>query len=246
MAMRLAIITDTHGNLPALQTALAAVDLFGVDLLVHTGDAIGIGPYPRECLELLTTRPATHCLMGNHDAWYAFGLPQPRPAWMGEGEWAHQQWTHAQIGDDFRTVVAAWPYSTRIDSPAGAVELLHFPRRAENDFLLPNEAPKSAEAAGRLFATDARFLFYGHNHEPADLQGTTTRYINPGSLGCAPEPVARIAFLVLHEYEQWKLTTSIIRYDPTELLVEFDRRGVPERDFIRRVFMPFGPTLSAS
>src|SRR5262245_47045617 len=121
--MRLAVITDVHGNLPALQAALAEIDRFGVDLLVHTGDAIGIGPFPRECIELLSARPATSCLMGNHDAWYAFNLLQTRPQWMNMGEWQHQQWTHEQVGDVLRPTVAAWPYRLQIDSPAGLVEM---------------------------------------------------------------------------------------------------------------------------
>ncbi|MEO8084852.1 MAG: hypothetical protein ABI780_13595 [Ardenticatenales bacterium] len=36
--------------LPALQAALAAIDRLGVDLTVHTGDTVGIGPHPRECV----------------------------------------------------------------------------------------------------------------------------------------------------------------------------------------------------
>jgi predicted phosphodiesterase len=243
--MRLAVITDAHGNLPALQAALTSIDRFGVDLLVHTGDAIGIGPYPRQCLEILTTRRATCCLMGNHDAWYAFGLPQPRPAWMGVGELEHQQWTHAAVGSDLAATVAAWPYTARFDSPAGPIELLHFPRNRDGNFLMPSAAPKTAAAADALLQSDARFVFYGHHHDPADWVGATTRYVNPGALGCAPEPVARVAFLVIQDAAQWELTVSAIPYDPAQLLVEFDRRGVPERDFIRRVFMPFGPSAPA-
>jgi predicted phosphodiesterase len=238
--MRLAVITDAHGNLPALQAALAAIDRFGVDLLVHTGDAIGIGPYPRECLEILMTRPATCCLLGNHDAWYAFGLPEPRPPWMGNGEWEHQQWTHTEVGSTLRPMVATWPYTALLDTPAGSIELLHFPLHPNGDFIMPSAAPKTGEAADALFQSIARFVFYGHHHDPANLVSTKTRYLNPGALGCAPKPVARIAFLVVRGAAQWELTISAIPYDPTALLVEFDKRGVPERDFIRRVFMPFG------
>jgi predicted phosphodiesterase len=244
--MRLAVITDAHGNLPALQAALAAIDRFGVDHLIHTGDAVGIGPYPCECVELLAARPATTCLMGNHDAWYAFGLPEPRPEWMGVGEWEHQQWTHAALGDDLRSTVAAWPYQARFDSEAGSIELLHFPLNPAGEFLMPGAAPKTGEAADALFGGNARFVFFGHNHEPADVAGATTRYINPGSLGCAPEPVARIIFLVVHSANRWELSPSAIPYDPAALLDEFDKRGVPERDFIRRVFMPFGPSTSTT
>lgn len=244
--MRLAIITDVHGNLPALRAALAEIDRFGVDLLVHTGDVIGIGPFPRECVELLTTRSATRCLMGNHDAWYAFGLPQPRPEWMSVGEWQHQQWTHTQLGAVLRSTVAAWPYTIRIDSPVGPVEMLHFPRKPDGDFVSPKAAPKTGAAADVLFQSQARFVFYGHHHESSDLTGLTTRYVNPGSLGCTPEPIARVAFLMISDSQQWELSVSTIAYDPTELLREFDRREVPEREFIRRVFMPFGSSRTAT
>ena len=80
--MKFAVITDAHGNLPALQAALAAIA--GEDC-----DAVGIGPYPAETLDLLLNPPRLHCQMGNHDALFAGGLPEPRPAWMGEGDLLH-------------------------------------------------------------------------------------------------------------------------------------------------------------
>jgi predicted phosphodiesterase len=238
--MRLAILTDAHANLPALRAALAAVDRFAPDLTVHTGDAIGTGPYPRECLELLLARPATRCLMGNHDAWYAFGLPDPRPDWMSVGERAHQVWTHAQLGDELRGVVAAWPYNLRLETPAGAIELLHFPLRPNDEFLSARFAPRTGEEADALFGGGAWMTFYGHDHTAADVTGAATRYVNPGSLGCSPTPAARIAFLEVRTAADWTLSFAAERYDPTDLLRAFDDREVPERDFIRKVFMPCG------
>ena len=104
---RVAVCTDAHANLPALRAALTAIDRLGVDAIYHTGDLIGIGPYPAECLDLLLRRADARCLMGNHDAWFAFGLPAPRPPWMSEGEWEHQQWVHAQLDASLRATVAA-------------------------------------------------------------------------------------------------------------------------------------------
>ncbi len=48
--MRLVVMTDVHANLPALDAAPTAIAHHGYDLLVHTGDAISIGPFPAECL----------------------------------------------------------------------------------------------------------------------------------------------------------------------------------------------------
>jgi protein phosphatase len=51
--MKIAVMTDVHANLPALAAALDAIRREGCEALFHTGDAIGIGPYPAECLDLL-------------------------------------------------------------------------------------------------------------------------------------------------------------------------------------------------
>lgn len=65
--MKIAILTDVHGNLPALQVALRAIRREGADAIFHTGDAIGIGPFPAECLELLLSTPGMNLICGNHD-----------------------------------------------------------------------------------------------------------------------------------------------------------------------------------
>jgi predicted phosphodiesterase len=77
--VRIGVITDAHANLPALTAVLHALDTEGCDVIVHCGDAIGIGPHPAEVLTTLLERDGVHLLMGNHDAWFAHGLPEPRP-----------------------------------------------------------------------------------------------------------------------------------------------------------------------
>jgi predicted phosphodiesterase len=80
MPTKIAVMTDVHANLPALQAALSAIKREGYDLLVHTGDAIAIGPYPAEAVDLLLSIPDSILVMGNHDAWFADGLFDPRPS----------------------------------------------------------------------------------------------------------------------------------------------------------------------
>ena len=53
MEMKIAVLTDVHGNLPALQATLRGIRREGCDAIFHTGDSIGIGPYPAECLDLI-------------------------------------------------------------------------------------------------------------------------------------------------------------------------------------------------
>jgi predicted phosphodiesterase len=102
--MKVAVLTDVHANLPALRAVLGQLEQEGFDLLVHLGDAIAIGPFPAECLDLLLNVPNVRCVMGNHDEYFVHGLPQPQPAWMSDGEVEHQHWTHRQMDPALRTV----------------------------------------------------------------------------------------------------------------------------------------------
>ena len=64
--MRLAIISDIHSNLPALEAVLAAVEESDVDELWCLGDVVGYGAQPDECAQLVSER-CTLSLVGNHD-----------------------------------------------------------------------------------------------------------------------------------------------------------------------------------
>jgi diadenosine tetraphosphatase ApaH/serine/threonine PP2A family protein phosphatase len=61
-----AILSDVHGNLPALEATLADADKRGAESIAFLGDAVGYGPEPNECVALLS-RSCAVCLMGNHD-----------------------------------------------------------------------------------------------------------------------------------------------------------------------------------
>ncbi|HYH79757.1 MAG TPA: metallophosphoesterase [Longimicrobium sp.] len=240
--LRIGVITDVHGNLPALRAVLAALDGEAVDVLYHTGDLLGIGPYPAECLEILINRPATRLLMGNHDAWFAFGLPTPRPEWMREGEYAHDQWVHAQLDPALRPVVAAWPYADTVRHGGVEIELLHYPLNpSAGGFFAPVDL-HDADARGRVFGRQAfDLVFFGHDHRQWDV-GSAPRLVSPGSVGCSEVAEARYAVVELAGDGGCEVRFGAVPYDAAGLMAEFDVRGVPERDFIRGTFMPRPPT----
>ena len=64
--MRLAVISDVHGNLEALQKVLDDIDHSGIDDVVCLGDNVGYGPDPDSVIELVRAR-AIPCVMGNHE-----------------------------------------------------------------------------------------------------------------------------------------------------------------------------------
>lgn len=236
--MKIAVITDIHANLPALRAALHAIHEEGFDLLVHAGDAIAIGPFPAECLDLLFDVPNARFVMGNHDEWFAHGLPYPQPTWMSDGEVEHQQWTHGQIDPKLRSTVAQWPYRLHYEFGGVSTTFVHYPLDVSGCKFAPfmkNPTATDLDKSFALFAPNPSSLnFYGHNHHSSDIEGQA-RYVNPGSLGCFTAPIARYA-VVEYQSGGYRLEHRQVPFNDLELFNAFEQRRVPERAFIYRAF----------
>ena len=234
---RIAVLSDVHGNLPALDAALASISRLGADVVYHTGDAIGIGPFPAECVDRLTNRPSTHLLMGNHDAWFAFGLPDESVPWMKGKEREHQTWVHAQLDPALRHVVAAWPYASSLRIDGLRLDFLHYPLDQAGDFRSPQDL--TPEGAAALFQLPTSTLvFFGHDHRAWDVTAAGTRFIDPGALGCSRDPVARFVLVEVESGGNYALSFHSAPYDPQPVFRALEMRRVPARDFIRQTFLP--------
>lgn len=242
--MKTAVIADVHANLPALRAALAAIRQEGCDRIVHLGDAIGIGPQPAECLELLCGLQGATLIMGNHDAHFAHGIPDPRPSWMGEGELRHQRWIHTQLDPDLRPVVARWPLLVDEELCGIRVRYQHYALVEGTCDFASVVQDADGEALEALFAPgEGRIVCYGHHHPFSDRASRTCRFINPGSLGCHDRAEARFTILDCDD-ERLAVRHRSVPYDDATLARDFERREVPERSFIDRAF--FGGRLGFS
>jgi predicted phosphodiesterase len=233
--VRIAVIADVHANLPALEAALGTISALDCHAIYCLGDAIAIGPHPAECLDLLLATPNVHPLMGNHELWFVDGLPTPQPAWMSDGEVAHQRWTHAQIDPALRPVVAQWPVVVEALLGGVRVTFLHYaPAATPAGFAAIVHRP-DGETIDRIFARRAAdVICYGHTHVAWDVQGRA-RYVNPGSLGCCQEPLAHFLTLTCSR-GACAVERHAVPYDDAPLIAAFAQRQVPERAFLARVF----------
>ena len=233
--MRIFVIADVHANLLALRAALAVIEKTGGDAIFHIGDAFDIGPFPAECLDVLLNTPKMHFVMGNHDAWFAHGLPEPRPTWLGEGEEQHYRWTHANISAHLKSIVAQWSYSIERKFEGVQTTFVHYGLRpCGEDFVDIIKQPTAQDLDSMFEQHHSELVFYGHHHVLSDIQGQA-RYINPGSLGCSEKAVAKYT-VVDFEQDKFVVQHRGVAYDDTELYRAFEQRKVPEREFIYRAF----------
>ncbi|MDW3650784.1 MAG: YfcE family phosphodiesterase [Bacteroidia bacterium] len=233
--MKIGIFTDIHANLPALEKSLQFFEKEGCDQIIHIGDMIGIGPYPKECLELAFTYPNLECVMGNHDYYFAHGLPDKN--WMSEEEIAHQNWTHDQLKDELKEEVAKWPFQIDIQLKDDyKISFLHYALKENGwDFKSIAKDPDEKSMDEVFAEVDANLILFGHHHIYHYFK-TQKEYFNPGSAGCWNKPIARLAILQLKEGEL-DLKRVFSPYKDGDLMKAFDDRKVPSRDFIRKVFI---------
>jgi predicted phosphodiesterase len=247
MGTRIVVFTDLHANLPALDAVLQDVERggLGCDGVYHLGDVIGIGPHPAECLERLLEMPDLCLMMGNHDEWLVEGFPVSMPEWADhEDEFACQlwrnvqlnaRWTHEQIGETLEPLVAAWPYQVKREFDGVRVTFQHYALTRSGADFVPLVFDPTVSHMDRLFAgQDADIIFYGHHHACSDLSGRK-RYVNPGSLGCSADNVARYYAAEFRDGEV-RLDYRGVPYDDTELFQGFEDREVPGRRFFYQTF----------
>jgi predicted phosphodiesterase len=238
--MKIAVITDAHANLPALEAALKAIQEEACEAIFHVGDAIAIGPNPAECLDLMQDTSNLTCVSGNHDLYFVNGLPDPQPDWMSDGEVEHQLWTHAQLGSQRKSLISQWPIVHEDVFEGVRTIFVHYGMAdPENYFMKVVHNPDGVDLDKMFAKYKAEILFFGHDHAPSDVKGKI-RYINPGSLGCCPQALARYTIAEFAD-GRVEIGRCSVPYDDKELYEAFEDRKVPEREFIYKVF--FGGRL---
>jgi len=232
--MRVAVLSDIHGNLHALRAVLDAVAAEEVDALWCLGDLVGYGPRPNECCAEVE-RAAQLCLVGNHDLGVLGRIPL---AEFTDDAAAAARWSQSVLGGEARA------FLERLESLAAAedVELFHAsPRDPVWEYVLSDEV---ALAAFRL--TSAPIVLVGHSHVAlafvledgavdgavvpggAELDLAEGRFIlNPGSVGQPRDGDPRAAYLVL-DLEARRALHRRVAYPIERTQEEIRERGLPE------------------
>lgn len=187
---KIGVISDVHGDLEALKTALPYLRNLGCEEIIHTGDVVDIGPHSRECLEMLL-RNGVLCLLGNHDKDFLLDHAYHGP--LSHVSAKHKQYVFATMDENQRAQVARFPLFAERTLGGKKVIFEHYcrnnPEQANHSFH-PIENHPSAEKFDEIYdGYDCDAVFFGHKHEPCEFVGKRL-YVDVGSVGCHPEPLA--------------------------------------------------------
>jgi predicted phosphodiesterase len=229
--MRVAIISDIHSNLEALQKAFEIIDEKNVDEVICLGDLVGYGANPNECVDL-TRQRASCVLLGNHDQ-AAFDLSQTE-----------------HFNRHARTA-AYWTNQTLTQENLEYLKALHF-QHVINDLTFVHASPKDPDQWEYIFSAheakinfesfQTRICFVGHTHipgvfpeDPKMQRSRITResrnIINVGSVGQPRDGNWKLSFgvfdtsswtyeLIRSEYDVQAASAKIVAADLPRFLAD--------------------------
>ncbi len=240
VAMKIGVFTDVHANLEAATTILDALAAIGVDLVVHTGDAVGMGPDPAETLDYLLERQVI-LIRGNHEDSIRHRLHENPPAWMHPDEIDHERWASEQLSASNQDAIDRMPELIRYRHGVHSVVLQH--AGFDSDGTLVSDAEEyerwKTRASGEHAAPD--IIVFGHDHRPHDEECGGTRFVSPGSSGCTRSDETCFGIIDL-QIDGTSYERRTQPYARSRTIERFEARNVPGRESILRIF--FGITTS--
>lgn len=245
--MRIAILADIHGNLPAFEAVLQHTRQQAPDLIIIAGDIVIGAPDSVGCWQLAQSL-ACPIVRGNHERYLAYvGTAQGDPAWLTE-QFKPVQWAAAQFTASERAAIAALPLTLSLPA-APDLLVVHATARSDRENL-PAAKPDAEIAA--MFPVQERWIVRGHDHIARNHPWRDKQIITVGSVGLPMDGNPAAQYLLLDAIPHgWTVQHHAVDYDLRLTLERFattryvEATGVMGRLFLRETvtatphFVPF-------
>jgi len=229
--MKTIALGDIHGNLPALEACFEQAQAEGYDWIVHTGDVVGYGPFPGECIEFLHRRNIPGA-RGNFDENVGLDVDESGVADTDPEEKtladATFRWTRERLDLWSRRWLADLPFEVRLEGHgrvlavyhAGPVDLLTC---LERDTPEPHFIETGQEAG-------ADVIVIGHGDRSFHRGAGRYEFVNPGSVGRPRDGSPQTGYAVIDTDSgaSTRVTLRRFPYDVDRTLKAIEQRGLPK------------------
>jgi putative phosphoesterase len=209
---RLALISDIHGNLHALEAVWADLTGQAPDAVLCLGDLVGYGAFPNEVIDFVAAR-GVPVLMGNYDDGVGFDHDDCGCVYKDPTDHALGQqslfWTRERVTPERKAYLRGLPFDRREVINGREVLCVHGSPRKINEYLYEDRPASVFANVARVANADV--LFFGHTHLPYQKQAGRTLFVNTGSVGKPKDGDPRAGY-VLADFGE-TLTISVRRVD---------------------------------
>jgi predicted phosphodiesterase len=230
---RIAIFSDIHGNKEALESIISNIEINEFDEVVCLGDVIGLGPNPKECLDLIMENNIK-LVLGNHERYYLNGTYSEQN--LSNIEKEHCNWVASELGPSYREYLGKLDICLTITLNDKKVGFMHYPfNQVEDNFYAPKKLTHDyVKRVFRNYSDD--FTFMGHSHQDDFYKADNGRvYININSAGCTK---GNITSYTIFEFdgENYSVYKKKCIYERTKFDEKLDSIFYPGKEEIRKKF----------
>lgn len=225
--MRIALFSDIHANLPALEACLKDIDSRKPDAVYCLGDLVGYNIWPNEVIDEIRRRNIP-TIAGNYDFGIGHSSDDCGCAYKTDQEKANGaisiSYTNQIVTPDERHYLRSLPSHIRLEYQLNeekfSLLMVHGSPRKINEYLFVDRDEKSLLRI--MEQADAHLMFFGHTHKPyhrilKDENGNYRHAINIGSVGKPKDGDSRGGYILVSLDETFSLSV------PESLMVEFIR-----------------------
>jgi predicted phosphodiesterase len=201
--MRVAVLSDLHGNPFALDAVLADLEPRSVDEVVCLGD-VAMGPFPNETIARLRELDC-RVLMGNWDSWFLHGVPrlggEVGPRLSAQGDWCV-----SQLGRDELAFLGGFEALLELRIDGSRLALFHASPRSLEELLLPDVSSGQLDEA--LSGVSADLILGGHTHLQMLRRRPHSLFANPGAVGLPFSEGPSGGSLLVSRWAEYVLATA--------------------------------------
>lgn len=220
--MRIAMLSDIHGNVVALEACLADLERQGgADNIVAAGDLCLDGPRPTRALRRLHEIGA-HCIRGNTDRY----LVSESLDGLAEGERAQLIWTREQLGERWLAWLRELPESLRFGEGEEELLVVHANPTNDEEHLWPDADDATLE---RLIGTEAaRTIAFGHLHLPYVRLWRNRLLVNVASVGIPKDGDPRASYALFTQRSGgWEIKHRRVEFDVKRVCRQLRESTIP-------------------
>lgn len=221
--MRIAVLSDVHGNLLGLDACLADLESQGwADAVVVAGDLCLDGPKPKKVLQRLEEIGAT-CVRGNTDRYLSeetSDIFEPAAA-------AQISWTRHEIGERWLNWLKELPFALRIGEDENQLLIVHANPKSDDEHIWPDAAD---EALQHFIGEErATAIAFGHLHLPFVRMWRNKLLANVASAGLPKDGDPRAGYAILTERDGgWEVKHRRVVFDVKKAATQLADCGIPE------------------
>lgn len=224
--MKIAVISDIHGNVPALGAVLEDIQRWRPDQLIVNGDLVNRGPYSLQCLRMIQAAfPSARYLTGNHESYVLNMVDNPTPADDPSYDLSRfAAWTAAQLGEEVVAELRTWGDHIDMEElDGGSLHVTHGSRVGNRDGIRADTPLDDLPAK----LGDPRDLFIAsHTHRPMVRPYNDSLVVNVGSVGQPLDGDPRAAYgRFSFAGGAWRADIARIEYDKQRAEQDFHDSG---------------------